>query len=83
MVTCKLQKPVRSKLLNHKKFVEYSSFHPFVQNKTTPFRHRENSAFIDLYHDHLLTGDLIIEYVAKLRKLIKCIWDKWSCRTGF
>ena len=49
--------------------------------KIKPF-HSENSAFIDLCHDHLLTGDLRIEYVANLRKLMKCIWNKWSCRTG-
>ena len=55
MVTCKLQQYFRSKLFNHKKFVECFAFNSFIKNKTILFPHRENSAFIDLCHDHLLT----------------------------
>ena len=45
MVNYKLQKPFRSKLLNHK--VEYFTFNSFIKNRNILFRHRENAAFLD------------------------------------
>lgn len=46
MVNYKLQKPFRSKLLNHK--VEYFAFKSFIKNRNILFRYRENAAFLDL-----------------------------------
>ena len=70
MVTYILQQPIRPKLFNHKYFVESFDINSFIQNKTIISGHSENSLFIDLEHDHILTGNLWIVCNNKLREQI-------------
>ena len=70
MVTYKLQPPIRSKIFNHKKFVESLDIESFIQNETIIPCNCQNSQFKDPDHGHIITGDLRIVHNNKLRKLI-------------
>ena len=69
MVTYKLQESIRSKLFNHKKFVESFDIELFIQNEIILPGACENSLFMDPEHGHTLFGDLRIVHNSKLRKL--------------
>ena len=96
MVTCKLQKFIRSELFKHKTFAKSFEINSFTQNEITLPCNRENVQFIYPEHDRIFIGDLITVNNIKLRKLItngpkyrqpshKC-WDKavisYSCNDG-
>ena len=70
MVTYKLQPPIRSKIFNHKKFVESLDINSFIQDENIIPCNCENSPYKDSEHGHIITGDLRIIRNNKLRKLI-------------
>ena len=70
MVTYKLQPPIRSKIFNHKQFVESLDINAFIQNEAIMPCNCEDSPYKDSEHGHIVTGDLRIVRNNKLRKLI-------------
>ena len=70
MVTYKLMDPIRSKLFNHKTFVNSLNIDEFLLNKESLPCHCEHSSFKDPNYGHIITGDLRFVQNNKLRKLI-------------
>ena len=72
MVVFSLSEPIRSSILNYKKFVKHLDLNLFSHNcKSVPCPCKNyNTKFIDPSCKHILTGDLSIIKNNKLRKLI-------------
>ena len=71
MVVYSLSQPIRSRILNYKKFVTELNLDQFIENKDTVKCHcsEYNTQFLNNERGHVLTGSLKIIKNNKLRKL--------------
>ena len=69
MVTYSLTSPLASKIFNLNQFVHSLDLEEFLSNPNQLPCIYENSAFVDKYHQHIVTGDLRIKSHSHLRKL--------------
>ena len=69
-VTYKLSTPIASTIFNFKKFVENLDIESYLKDKSTIPCFCHNSPFADPHHRHIVTGNLKIVTVNKLRKIL-------------
>ena len=70
LVTYTLDKPIRSKIFNHKIFVNDINIYNVLEDINTLPCCCENSEFKDEHHGHIITGELRIVRNNRLRKLL-------------
>jgi len=70
MVTYSLRRPIRSKLINHKSFVENLNVNAIIENENSLPCYCESTRFKDEHHDHIIKSYCRIVNNNKLRKLI-------------
>ena len=70
MVVYNLTKPIRSKLFNHKRFVQELDVEDFLNNPENYPCKCNTSPFKDENHKHIISGDINIVHNNKLRRLI-------------
>ena len=70
MITYKLSTPIASTIFNFKKFVETLDIDAYLNDETILPCFCHNSPFTDPHHKHIVSGNLQIVTVNKLRKLL-------------
>ena len=70
IVTYKLSTPIASTIFNFKTFVENLDIESYLKDKSTIPCFCHNSPFADPHHGHIVSGNLKIVTVNKLRKLL-------------